>query len=371
MTTISAICNAFAPESLERSPHLPTAPHKVLSAIQHCRSGHDGHRLSQCQRCGKHHRGKHACGHRHCPQCQQHTTQQGFQHHLDKQLPGPHCLVTFTVPETRRPFRRSHPRLASQAMCTASSQALKRRAQEERFIGTNLPGFTGILHTWGRQRPYHPHIHSMVPGGGLSEDRTTWLPSRANFSVPVQALSPMSRALFKEAMDQAGLLEQIDPLVWQTDWNVHSQANPDGHTSFPYLAPYGFKGAISNSRIGALQDRTVTFTSRKRGSARLRTTHLDAMELLRRFLPHVWPAGFIKVRHFGFLHASCAIPPDTIRLLRAQAHPRGCQPTRLVPPDPGVAFCPTYGGPMRVVMRLWTANSALLDTGCEGGMPLT
>lgn len=248
-------------------------------------------------------------------------------------------------------------------MCTASSQALKRLAHEERFIGTNLPGLTGILHTWGRQLQYHPHIHSIVPGGGLSKDRTTWLPSRANFSVPVKALSPMYRALCKEDMGQAGLLEQIDPLVWKTNWNVHRQANPDGHTSFQYLAPYVFTVAISTSRIVALRDRTVTFTSRTLGSSRPRTTNLDAMELLRRFLQHVLPDGFVKVRHFGFLHASCAIPTDTIRLMISKAHPLSGQPTRLVPPEPGVAFCPICGGPMRVVMRLWTSNSALLDTG--------
>jgi hypothetical protein len=150
MTTISDSFNACAPESLERYPNLPTSHHKVISAIQNCRSGPYGHSLSQCQSCGQHHRGNHSCGNRHGPQCQHHNTQQWLQPHLDKQLPGPHCLVTFTVPETLRPFIRSHQRRASQAMCTASAQALKRLAPEERCIGTNLPGFTGLLHTWGR-----------------------------------------------------------------------------------------------------------------------------------------------------------------------------------------------------------------------------
>jgi Putative transposase/Transposase zinc-binding domain len=363
MTTIRDIFNAFAPESLERSPHLPPSHHKVIGAIQNCRSGPYGHSLYQCQSCGKHHRVQHSCGNRHCPQCQHHKTPQWLQHHLDKQLPGPHFLVTFTVPETLRPFIRSHQRLAYQAMFKASSQALKRLAQEERFIGTHLPGFTGILHTWGRQLQYHPHLHYSVPGGGLSEDRTTWLPSRAPFYVPVKALSPISRALFKEAMDQAGLLAQSDPLVWQTNWNVHSQANPNGHTSFKYLAPYVFKVAISNSRIVSRTDRTVTFTYRKPGSSRPRTTQLDVMEFLRRFLQHVLPEGFMKVRHFGFLHASCAIPTDTLRLMILQAHPIDCKPTQSGPPAPLAPLCPTCGAQMRVVMRLWTATRAFVDTG--------
>jgi Putative transposase len=248
-------------------------------------------------------------------------------------------------------------------MFKASSQALKRLAQEERFIGTNLPGFTGILHTWGRQLQYHPHIHYIVPGGGLSADRTTWRPSGANFYVPVKALSPIYRALFKEAMDQAGLLVQIDPLVWHTNWNVHSQANPNGHTSFTYLAPYVFKVAISNSRIVSLKDRTVTFTYRKLGSARPRTTHLDVMEFLRRFLQHVLPDGFMKVRHFGFLHASCAIPLATLRLMIVQAHPVDFKPTQSSLPAPRAALCPTCGAQMHVVMRLWTAHKVFVDTG--------
>ncbi len=214
MTTLRDICTAFAPEYLERYPHLPLAHRQVLSAIQQCQSGHDGHSLYQCPTCGGQHRVNHSCGNRHCPQCQQHTTQQWLQQHLDKQLPGPHFLLTFTVPETLRPFIRSHQRPAYQAMFHASAMALKRLAHDERFLGTNLPGFTDVLHTWGRQLQYHPHIHSIVPGGGLSKDRAVWLPSRANFFVPVKALSPIYRAMFKEDMRQAGLLEQIDPQVW-------------------------------------------------------------------------------------------------------------------------------------------------------------
>jgi hypothetical protein len=251
-------------------------------------------------------------------------------------------------------------------MFNASSQALTRLAHEKRFIGPHLPGFTGLLPTWGRQLQYHPHIHSMVPGGGLSEDRTAWLPSRAHFSVPVTALSPMYRALFKEAMDQAGLLAQIDPLVWHTTWNGHSQANPNGHTSFTYLAPYVFKVAISNSRIVSLTDRTVTCTYRTPGSARPRTTQLDVLEFLRRFLPHVFPDGCMKVRHGGLLHASCARPTDTLRLMIVQAHPSDFKPTQSGPPAPLVPRCPTCGAPMRVVMRLWTSHRACVDTGEAG-----
>jgi Putative transposase/Transposase zinc-binding domain len=362
MPPLRDIFTAFAPAYLARSPHRPTTHRKVISAIPHCQSRHYGHSLSQCSRCGGHPRVHHSCGNRHCPQCQQHKTQQWLAHHLDTQLPGPYFFLTFTVPEPLRPFIRAHQRLAYQGLFHASSAALKRLATDERFSGTDLPGFPGVLHTWGRQLQYHPHLHDIVPGGGLSKDRTTWLPSRANFFVPVKALSPIYRVLFKDAMHQAGLLEQIEPPVWTTPWNVHSQANHHGHSAFTSLAPYVFKGAISNHRLVSLQDRTVTCTDRQVGRVRLRTTSLEVMECIRRFLQHVLPHGFMKVRHCGFLHASCAIPLTTIRRLIAQGRPIDSQPPLHTPSPPRVACCPTCGAPMRVVMRLWTSPRDFVDT---------
>ena len=163
-------------------------------------------------------------------------------------------------------------------------------------------------------------------------------------------------------MRQAGLLEHIDPQVWTLPWNVHSQANHHGHSAFTYLAPYVFKVAISNRRIVSLTDRTVTFTYRKVTSARRRTAHLDVMAFLRRFLQHILPDGFRKVRHFGFLHASCALPPATLRLLLVQAHPIAGQSTPIVPLQPFVVRCSTCGTPMRVIMRLWTSDQTFVDT---------
>jgi Transposase zinc-binding domain len=129
MTTLRAICTAFAPESLERYPQLPLAHRTGIRAIQQCRSGPYGHRLYACPSCGGQHCIQHACGHRHWPQGQQHKTRQWRQHHLEHQLPGPYVLLTCTVPAMRRPFLRSHQRPASQALCHASATALNRLAQ--------------------------------------------------------------------------------------------------------------------------------------------------------------------------------------------------------------------------------------------------
>jgi hypothetical protein len=202
----------------------------------------------------------------------------------------------------------------------------------------------------------------MVPGGGLSKDRTTWRPSRAHFFVPVQALSPISRALFKAEMSQAGLLEYIDPQVWTIPGNVHSQAHHHGSSAFTSLAPYVFKVAISNRRLVSVANRTVICTYRKVGSARLRTAHLDVMEFLRRFLPHVLPDGCMKVRHCGFLHASCALSLVTIRRLIVQEPTSEDQPPRRQPQFPRAAGCPTCGPPLRVVMRRWRSSRDCVDT---------
>ena len=362
MTTLRDIFHAVANEYLERSPHLPTSPRKVLHAIQNCQSGPYGHSLSQCHSCGETHRVHHSCGHRHWPQCQQHTTQQWFYRHLQRQLPGPHFLLTWTVPESLRPFIRSPQRLASQALCNASSVALTRLATDARFLGTHLPGLTGVLPPWGRQLPYHPHMHDSVPGGGLSKDRSTWLPARDHFFVPVRARSPLYRALFKEDMRQAGWLEHIDPQGWNLPWNVHSQAGAHGHTACTSLAPSVFRVAISNRRRVALKDRTVTLASRKPGRARPRTTARDAIAFIRRFLQHVLPEGCMKVRHVGFLHASCAISAPTLRRMILQVCPTPVKPAQIVAPQPLVTWCPTGGVQMRLVLRLWTSDRAFVDT---------
>jgi hypothetical protein len=363
MTTLREIFNAYGPEYRERHPHLPLAQQKAMSAIQHCRSGHYGHSLYRCQSCGGQHRVNHSCGNRHCPQCPHHTTQLWLHTQLEKQLPLPHFLITFTVPEALRPFLRKYPRSAYQALFKASSTALKRLAKDKRFVGTDLPGFPGVLHTWGRQLQFHPHIHSIVPGGGLSKDRAEWLPSRANFFVPVKALSPIYRALFKDTVHREGLLEHIDPHVWTVPWNVHSQARPDGHTALTSLAPYVFRVAISNRRLVSLQDRTVTFPSRKPGSARPRTTRLEVIACIRRFLQHVLPEGFQKVRHVGFQHAGCSLQQGTLRRMIAAAQPIRPETPRLKAPPPLVATCPICGQPMQLILRRWTPERTFIDTG--------
>ena len=156
-----------------------------------------------------------------------------------------------------------------------------------------MPGFFGVLHTWGRQMSYHPHIHYIVPGGALSRTDGKWHCSRIDFILPVKAMSKIFKAKFRDIMKKSRLYPQIPSDVWNQKWVVNCQAIGAGEQSIKYLAPYVFKVAISNSRIVKVEDRRVFFKYRKNKSNRWRTMALDVMEFLRRFLQHVLPTGFI------------------------------------------------------------------------------
>jgi hypothetical protein len=365
MTTIAEVFRAFGPAYVERFPHLPTSHRRVIDAIIHCRSGHYGSTLYACSDCGATHWIGRACGNRHCPQCQNHKTRAWLDSQLDRRLPGPYFLLTFTVPEPLRAFLRSHQRVGYGALFEASSQAIKKLARDPRHIGTDLPGFTGVLHTWGRQLPLHPHIHYLVPGGGLSPERDAWLPSREDFFLPVLALSPIYRAKFRHRMQREGLLAEIDPEVWCVDWNVHCAPVGDGEHALRYLASYVFRVAISDRRIVAFSStkRTVTFRYRPHDADGEQTTTLDAFEFLRRFLQHVLPSGFIKVRHFGFLHPNCAVPLDHIRSLIQHATGAWLPPAPPPPDERPVCYCPDCGAALAYVRTVFATGPPRLDPG--------
>lgn len=166
---------------------------------------------------------------------------------------------------------------------------------------------------WGRTLQYHPHIHYVVSGGAIRSTDHSWHPSRTDFFLPVKALSVIFRAKFRDLIKQARLFDQIPPAAWQIDWNVNCQAVGSSQATLKYLAPYVFKVAISNSRIVGVHDRTVRIRYRKPHSERSRILDLDVMEFIRRFLQHVLPTGFMKIRYYGFMNPNCKIALDRIR----------------------------------------------------------
>ena len=263
-------------------------------------------------------------------------------------------MLTFTVPAALRGFLSCHQRLGYGALFEASSQSIKTLVRDSRFVGGDEAGFFGVLHTWGRQLQYHPHIHYVVPGGALSSEDGVWHAASSGFFLPVHALSKIFRAKFRDRMDRAGLLAQIPAEVWHQDWNVHCAAVPNAEASIQYLAPYVFKVAISDQRIVRVEDGQVTFSYHKPGSARPRTLTLDALEFMRRFLTHVLPSGFMKVRYYGFLSPTAKVSLDEVKAKVELAHGFAVStPDAELPPWPQ-PVCQVCGGRLRYFKSLRT-----------------
>jgi DNA-directed RNA polymerase subunit RPC12/RpoP len=349
MTSINEIFRTFGPEYLQRYANsMPKTHLKVIDAMMACRTEACGLALYQCASCARSHELYRSCGNRHCPTCQQHKTRQWLEKQINRQLPTHHFLFTFTVPENLRPLMRKNQRAAYSALFKTSSEAIKKLAPDQHYLGGNLPGFFGVLHTWGRTLQYHPHIHYIVPGGALSTTDGRWHPSTTDFYLPVKALSKIFRAKFRDEMKKAGLFDQIPSEIWQSDWNVDSQAVPSSEACLKYLAPYVFKVAISNSRILKVQDRTVLIRYRKPHSSRSRILPLEVMEFIRRFLQHVLPTGFMKVRYYGFMNPNSGVALDHIRGLieltigfQIDLPKAALQPSRPI-------ICPNCGGRLKL-----------------------
>jgi hypothetical protein len=272
---------------------------RAMQDIEQCRTAVLGGQLYFCNQCQQQRYSYHSCKNRHCPKCgnEQATAWLQAQQHL--LLPTHHFLVTFTLPAQLRSLARSNQRTIYNLLFRAASQALLQLAQDPRFCG-GLIGMVGVLHTWTRALLYHPHVHFIVTGGGWSQDRG-WLATRKDFLVPVKALSPIFRAKFREQLSHSDLFQQVPARVWQQDWVVHSQPIGSGLAAFKYLAPYIFRVAISNHRIIKLKEGHVTFKYKDSATKQIRFATVSATEFIRRFLQHVLPARFVKVRYYGLL----------------------------------------------------------------------
>ena len=366
MPAVADALRRYGPEYLERCGAAMPAEHKkALQAIMACRTGQLGIVLYECTSCGRTQAMGRSCGNRHCPSCQQDKIKAWLETQTDRLLPCPYFLLTFTVPAALRGWIRSHQRIAYAAWFEASSAAIKTLAANPKYVGAARCGFFGVLHTWGRTLDYHPHVHYVVPGGGLTADAQKWLPSHAHFFVPVPALSILYRAKFRDALARAGVLAQVDSAVWRQAWVVHSQAVGDGRAALKYLAPYVFRVAISDRRIVSGDDGQVTYDYPKSGSNRWRKMTVDGSEFLRRCLQHVLPTGFQKVRHYGFLSPNSRLSLDLVRWLIAWFHSvvfvlRG-HLNHESPARPRIR-CAVCGGPIRVLTLAPYAGLIPFDT---------
>jgi hypothetical protein len=299
MNTLAAITQRYGPDYQDKfNEKLLPSHRRALHDIAHCRTASFGGHLYQCPDCHDVHYQYHSCQNRHCPQCQHNAGQDWLAKQQALLLPVPYFMVTFTLPEALRRIARRHQRVVYSLLFRTAAAALKELAWDPRFVGGKI-GMVSVLHTWGRNLSYHPHVHFLVPAGGLSADGHQWLRARHHFLVPVRALSRLFRAKFRDELRQTTLFEQLPADIWRSDWVVHCKEVGNGTHALKYLAPYIFRVAISNNRILNVADGRVTFRYRASDNGQEKQCTLTAEEFLRRFLQHVLPKGFVKVRYYG------------------------------------------------------------------------
>jgi len=306
---------------------------KALRDIAVCRTAALGGHVEQCDRCGHRTIAYCSCRNRHCPKCQSATRAAWLEQRAAELLPVEYFHVVFTLPQMVAPLALQNQRIVYGMLFRAAAETLLQIAADRKHLGARI-GFVAVLHTWGQNLHHHPHLHCVVPGGGIAPDRSRWIACRRQFLLPVKVLSRLFRTKFanylRRAFDHAELSfhGQLQPLAqkhnfitWlnrivQSEWVVYAKPPFGGpHQVLKYLARYTHRVAIANQRLVALQDGHVSFRWKDYTHAsQPAIMTLQATEFIRRFLLHVLPRGFVKIRHFGFLANRGR--EDNIRLCR-------------------------------------------------------
>jgi hypothetical protein len=320
---------------------LPSHRHAV-QAILTCRTAALGGELYRCPDCQRDHFVYHSCNHRSCPQCGQADATQWLEHQKLKLLPVPYSLITFTVPEGLRLWLRAHQKLGYAAMLRESAGALQDVAGQEKYLGAEL-GSLSVLHTWGRQLQFHPHVHCVVPTGGLRPDGLRWCRSKyPDYFLPQQVLADRFRNRLKAALQTDPDFAQILSTVWKQAWVADVQMVGSGLPALKYLSAYVYRTALGSGRILQDRDGVITFRYKDSDEGTWQTLSLPAMEFIRRFLQHVLPKGFQRVRYYGWLSAAASTRWERILALLDWTPPTlSALATR--PP----VLCPRCGHQMR------------------------
>jgi len=300
--------------------HCAPAPRRALAAIRRCRTPELGGHVYRCADCTGTDYAYHSCHHRACPRCGGRRTATWTAQQETRLLPVPYFLVTFTVPEQLRPVFAAQPAAMHAALFRESAATLQQVASERRLLGGEL-GFVGVLHTWGRQLQHHPHVHYLVPGGGLRPDGKKWVPARQHdWLLPMAKLAAVFARRMEEVVRAAAPAQHaaIPAGTWRCHWSVHSQPAGAGTSVVRYLARYVGRTAISDERIVSATDETVTFRYTDSATQQRKVCTLSAAEFLHRYLQHVLPPGQHRVRYFGWLHPSAKLRRMKVETLLAK-----------------------------------------------------
>jgi hypothetical protein len=349
MTTLGEIVRQYGPAyRAQYGEQLLPSQQAALQAIEQCRTDALGGHVYACPACGTQRYSYHSCRNRHCPMCQHDAAQTWLSRQQELLLPVPYFLVTFTLPAELRAVAYRHQRSVYNLLFRASAAALMELARDPRFLGAQI-GLIGVLQTWTHDLRYHPHIHYLVPGGGLADDGRTWVTAKADFLLHVKPLAALFRAKLRAALRQTALWSEIPAAAWQQPWVVDCRPVGTARAALKYLAPYIFRVALSNNRIVRVADEKVTFRYTIGDTGQTAYCTLPVQEFLRRFLHHILPKGFVKVRYYGLfrvgMRRSLAHLRSQMQLLQHIADQ--------APPAPAasdgntrVVICPSCGQPM-------------------------
>lgn len=277
---------------------------RAIDAIRQCRTEALGGHVYRCDACETKVYSYHSCKNRHCPKCHTKQTRKWLEKRQADMLPVPYFHITATLPEELREIFRANQRDGYAILMKATSESIVELARDPRYVGGTV-GVLMVLHTWTQQLIHHPHVHCLVTGGGVDEEGLNWRPARKNFLVPVRALSRLIRGKVLAALEKVRPDLRLPASVRTREWVVHATRWGQGEQAvLDYLARYAFRIAITNCRIVALDEATVTFRHKDRKAKRWRTCRVTGEEFMRRFLQHVLPKGFHKVRYGGLWHPS-------------------------------------------------------------------
>lgn len=351
---------------------LSTCQQKVLSLIMRCRTGALGGVHFQCDDCGREHWVGRSCGNRHCTTCGHEKTQIWIEKQRAKLMPVHHFLVTFTVPRELAMVLRNFNRQGYRCLFDASSQSIRDVAAATRSLKNCQLGFFGVLHTWGRDlQTYHPHIHYVVPGGGVKVDEkghpTRWQSTPNNFLFHHGTLIKVYKAKLADELRAAGLYDLVPTSAWKKDFVVDIQSVGHGVPTLKYLAPYVHRVAISDNRIESVDASLVKYAVRPSKSRCTITRTVTGEKFVRGFAQHILPRGFQKIRHYGWMSPNAKIKLTEVKWLvwlylgwtfwLASGH--SPQDERLRAP----LRCAECGGEMRVVNVTYDAVVIPKDNG--------
>ena len=320
MIEVADILREHFPDFLA-SYSIPYEQYKAVNALINCRTAALGAHIDTCDSCGHESQSYNSCRNRHCPKCQQSQTDKWLSKRQESLLDVPYFHTVFTVPNTLYPFMLSNQAFAYNLLFKAASETLLEVAASDKFLGAKI-GFTAVLHTWGQNLAYHPHLHCIVMGGGLDSTGTQFVKSRKDYFLPVKVLSKVFRGKFifhlqkalenpliafllpSSSVPQVDYFPKLIKSLYKHDWVVYTKPTFDHPQAvLKYLSHYTHRIAISNTRIISLKAGMVTFYYKDyKDNSKRKTMTLTAVEFIRRFLMHILPTSFVKILHYGLLY---------------------------------------------------------------------